>query len=163
MLLCKFYRQDLYGRAFHRLQHELRRKLNRTLWRREQVKYLLERKESTTGPTNKSRCLGLRADGMLYVSCTTLMTFIGWLQQLTQCSEGTTGRALPNGYNGGNTVAGCIGACNTAGYTFSGVEYGGECCMCIYDNIALLKLIYSRVWFRNHQWGNHCTRWTRRL
>ncbi|KAH0499309.1 hypothetical protein TgHK011_006512 [Trichoderma gracile] len=46
-------------------------------------------------------------------------------------SEGTTGRALTFGYNGvpnaQMTVAGCTAGCKAAGYTFAGVEYGGEC------------------------------------
>lgn len=47
-------------------------------------------------------------------------------------SEGTTGRALTFGYGGvanaQMTVAACTSGCKAAGYTFAGVEYGGECC-----------------------------------
>lgn len=47
-------------------------------------------------------------------------------------SEGTTGRALTFGYGGvanaQMTVAACTSGCKALGYTFAGVEYGGECC-----------------------------------
>lgn len=53
-------------------------------------------------------------------------------------SEGTTGRALPNGLAGvppaEMTVAKCISGCNAAGNVFAGVEYGGECCKCEKQN-----------------------------
>ncbi len=43
-------------------------------------------------------------------------------------TEATTGRALANGANPTNvTIAGCIAACQTGGYSKAGMEYGGEC------------------------------------
>jgi WSC domain len=43
-------------------------------------------------------------------------------------TEATTGRALPQGANPTQvTIAGCIGACKTAGFRMAGMEYGGEC------------------------------------
>ncbi|KAM0253586.1 hypothetical protein ACHAQJ_007214 [Trichoderma viride] len=46
-------------------------------------------------------------------------------------SEGTTGRALTFEFGGVTsakmTVAACTTGCKAAGYTFAGVEYGGEC------------------------------------
>lgn len=54
---------------------------------------------------------------------------------LTLYSEGTTGRALPNGVTttGGSskmTVDLCTQACQAAGYVLAGVEYAQECCKC---------------------------------
>lgn len=47
-------------------------------------------------------------------------------------SEGTTGRALTfqlgSVPNAQMTVAACTSGCKAAGYTFAGVEFGGECC-----------------------------------
>jgi hypothetical protein len=47
-------------------------------------------------------------------------------------SEGTTGRALTyqlgSVANAAMTVAACTSGCKAAGYTYAGVEYGGECC-----------------------------------
>lgn len=47
-------------------------------------------------------------------------------------SEGTTGRALTyqlgSVANAKMTVAACTSGCKAAGYTFAGVEFGGECC-----------------------------------
>ncbi|KAH0528699.1 hypothetical protein TsFJ059_003525 [Trichoderma semiorbis] len=54
----------------------------------------------------------------------------GWVSKGCY-SEGTTGRALTFGYGGvanaQMTVAACTSGCKAAGYTFAGVEYGGEC------------------------------------
>jgi hypothetical protein len=48
-------------------------------------------------------------------------------------SEGTNGRALTNpvsvtGGSGAMKVALCVQACNTAGFSFAGLEYQQECC-----------------------------------
>ncbi|RFU73805.1 wsc domain-containing, partial [Trichoderma arundinaceum] len=54
----------------------------------------------------------------------------GWKSQGCY-SEGTTGRALTSAFNGvanaQMTVASCTTGCKAAGYTFAGLEYGGEC------------------------------------
>ncbi|KAF4976007.1 hypothetical protein FZEAL_7263 [Fusarium zealandicum] len=43
-------------------------------------------------------------------------------------TEATSGRALPNGRGVETaTVASCVQACKTGGFTYAGVEYGGEC------------------------------------
>ncbi|PTB46771.1 uncharacterized protein TrAFT101_003787 [Trichoderma asperellum] len=54
----------------------------------------------------------------------------GWVSQGCY-AEGTTGRALTyqlgSVANAQMTVAACTSGCKAAGYTFAGVEYGGEC------------------------------------
>ena len=49
---------------------------------------------------------------------------------LTIFREGNGGRALVNGapFTGGLTIAKCVTACKSAGYSLAGAEYGGECC-----------------------------------
>ncbi len=62
-------------------------------------------------------------------------------------SEGVQGRALatPGQVAGAMTVALCVQACKTAGFSFAGIEYAAECCQYSSIRFSFHRLTQDRL------------------